>query len=150
MLVQPKTLVLFVHGFLGNETSFANFPLDLIQSIRQQYKIRNLEARVFPFFSTAGDPNKAVHMLYNWLILNGTQPEYDAVIIIAHSMGGLIAADAIRKLWEVERNIKEPMLTRPKSFVLASGDLKLGDLRPTASKQDLKNEVEKLQKEVSI
>ena len=143
-----KTLILFVHGFLGNETSFGNFPLDLIQSIRLQYKIRNLEARVFPFFSTTGDPNKSVNMLYNWLILNATQPEYESVIIIAHSMGGLICGDAIRKLWEQDRNIKEPMLTRPKSFVLAAGELSLGDLRPKSSKEDLKKEVNKLQKDI--
>ena len=63
-------------------------------------------------------------------------------------MGGLISADAIRKLWERDRNEPEPLLTRPKSFILASGDLELGDLRPKSSKEDLTREVEKLQLEV--
>ena len=51
---KPKTLILFVHGFLGSESSFCDFPLDLIQSLRQIHKISDIEARIFPFFQTKG------------------------------------------------------------------------------------------------
>jgi hypothetical protein len=147
-MIAPKTLILFVHGFLGSESSFGNFPLDLVQSIRQQYKVRNLEARLFPFFSTKGDPNKSVNMLYNWLLLNAAEPEYEAVIIIGHSMGGLIAADAIRKLWQNKRNQHEPLLLRTKSFSLATAEVEIKELRTKTSKEDLSKELQDLKENV--
>ncbi|KAI8925895.1 hypothetical protein BC831DRAFT_400617, partial [Entophlyctis helioformis] len=91
---QPKVLLLFVHGFLGSETSFSTFPLDLLSALRQSHRLLNLEARVLPRFETKGDPTRSVNLLYNWLVLNAAAPEYEAVIILAHSMGGLIAVDA--------------------------------------------------------
>ncbi|KAI8908486.1 hypothetical protein EDD86DRAFT_18345 [Gorgonomyces haynaldii] len=94
----PKILVLFVHGFMGSETSFASFPLDTLQMLREFHQIEDLEARVVPRFESKGDITKAVHSLHNWLLMNATMPEYEGVIIIAHSMGGLIGADALLKL----------------------------------------------------
>jgi NAD(P)H-dependent FMN reductase len=134
MTFHPKTLVLFVHGFLGSESSFVSFPLDLIQAIRTLYKIPNLEARLFPFFSTKGDPNKSVHLLYNWLILNATQPEYEAVIIVCHSMGGLIAVEAVRKLQQFQKGEE----LNDKTFEIASANLDLGDLNRKNSNSQLK------------
>jgi NAD(P)H-dependent FMN reductase len=134
MTFHPKTLVLFVHGFLGSESSFVSFPLDLIQAIRTLYKIPNLEARLFPFFSTKGDPNKSVHLLYNWLILNATQPEYEAVIIVCHSMGGLIAVEAVSKLQQFQKGEE----VSAKTFEVASANLDLGDLNRKNSNSQLK------------
>ncbi|KAI8896350.1 hypothetical protein BC833DRAFT_103433 [Globomyces pollinis-pini] len=106
----PKTLLLFVHGFLGSESSFSNFPLDLVQSIRTQYKIPNIEARVFPFFATKGDPNKAINLLYNWLLLNATQPEYEGVIIMAHSMGKYWHSKKMMSLYQIiQRSLRLPL-----------------------------------------
>jgi hypothetical protein len=70
----------------------------LLQSLKDHYKIRNLEARLVPRFPTKGNVDHAVALLHNWLVLNALSSEYEGVMIIAHSMGGLIAADAIIKL----------------------------------------------------
>lgn len=100
---------------------------------------------MFPFFATKGDPEKAINSLYNWLLLNASQPEYDSVIILAHSMGGLIATDAFRKLLAlrrknslactaalaVEKNAdeeeEERALVKSKHLSIASADVDLRD-----------------------
>ncbi|KAJ3323588.1 hypothetical protein HDV06_001612 [Boothiomyces sp. JEL0866] len=124
MPYEQKTLILFVHGFLGSESSFSSFPLDLVQSVRSLYGIPNLEARVFPFFPTKGDPNKAINFLYNWLLMNATYPEYEAVIIMCHSMGGLIAADAWRKIQKLQSN--DPIIPdTTKEFQMASAEYQI-------------------------
>lgn len=98
--MRQKILILFVHGFLGSESSFESFPLDLLHSLRSHYGIQDLEVRITPRFESKGNIDRAINSLYNWLIMNATWPEYQGVIIIAHSMGGLIAADACRKLFK--------------------------------------------------
>ncbi|KAJ3314108.1 hypothetical protein HDV04_001139 [Boothiomyces sp. JEL0838] len=124
MPYEQKILILFVHGFLGSENSFSSFPLDLVQSVRSLYAIPNLEARVFPFFPTKGDPNKAINFLYNWLLMNATFPEYEAVIIMCHSMGGLIAADAWRKIQKLQSN--DPIIPdTTKEFQMASAEYQI-------------------------
>jgi hypothetical protein len=79
--MESRILILFVHGFLGSESSFCSFPLDLVQLLRQRYHLARIEARVFPFFDTKGDPEKAINMLYNWLLLNACAPEYEGVVL---------------------------------------------------------------------
>ena len=98
MINTPKVLILFVHGFLGSETSFASFPADLLQSLKDHFSVTNLEARVLPRFASKGNVDLVVNSLYNYLVLNCCQPEYTGVIILAHSMGGLISVDAFRKI----------------------------------------------------
>ncbi|KAJ3268020.1 hypothetical protein HK104_005512, partial [Borealophlyctis nickersoniae] len=103
-----KTLLLFVHGFLGSEASFATFPIDLVNHLREIHKLHSIEARVFPRFDTKGDPTAAVNQLCNWLLLNAGAPEYDSVVIIAHSMGGIMAVDAYRKLKALTEEVLGP------------------------------------------
>ncbi|KAL2914267.1 hypothetical protein HK105_206213 [Polyrhizophydium stewartii] len=94
-----KTLVLFVHGFQGSETSFGGFPVDVVRALRPGGRgPRDVEARVLPRFATAGSAERAAARLHNWLLLNAAPPEYDAVVVLAHSMGGLVAVDAWRAL----------------------------------------------------
>ncbi|KAJ3345960.1 hypothetical protein HDU91_007179 [Kappamyces sp. JEL0680] len=144
----PKILLLFVHGFLGSESSFGSFPLDLVLAIRTRYRIARLEARIFPFFATKGDPEKAINHLYNWLLLNAAVPEYEGVILCGHSMGGLISTDAFRKILKLNRPVLaleeppsylEPSSTKSKHLSLASASLELHDLKNKNSREDLEH-----------
>ena len=90
-----KTLLLFVHGFGGSSESFSSFPLELLHSLRTRYSIKRLECRILPSFDSKGENFKQVNHLCNWLLMNAAYPEFDSVIIIAHSMGGLLAVDGI-------------------------------------------------------
>jgi hypothetical protein len=56
-----------------------------------------MEARVVPRFDTKGNVDHAIALLHNWLLLNASY-EYEGVVIVAHSMGALIAADALLKI----------------------------------------------------
>ncbi|KAJ3172534.1 hypothetical protein HDU88_005862 [Geranomyces variabilis] len=107
----PKTMLLFVHGFLGSESSFEDFPLDLAARVRAS-GARDIEVRIFPRFDTKGDPTRAVNQLCNWLMLNAAQPEYHGVIVLAHSMGGLMAVDAYRKLYGIWNEEEEERLAK--------------------------------------
>ncbi|KAJ3177316.1 hypothetical protein HDU87_004568 [Geranomyces variabilis] len=107
----PKTMLLFVHGFLGSESSFEDFPLDLAARVRAA-GARDIEVRIFPRFDTKGDPTRAVNQLCNWLMLNAAQPEYHGVIVLAHSMGGLMAVDAYRKLYGLWNEEEEERLAK--------------------------------------
>ncbi|KAI8590390.1 hypothetical protein BDZ88DRAFT_394772, partial [Geranomyces variabilis] len=49
----PKTMLLFVHGFLGSESSFEDFPLDLAARVRAAGAC-DIEVRIFPRFDTKG------------------------------------------------------------------------------------------------
>ena len=93
----------------GDEGSFYNFPLDLIRSLPAPGAF---EARVLPKFSTKGDLTRAVHQLCNWLLLNTLQ--YSGCILLCHSLGGLIAADALSRLSQFH--------PRPKILAILSYD----------------------------
>ncbi|KAJ3217898.1 hypothetical protein HDU67_007049 [Dinochytrium kinnereticum] len=101
-----RTLLLFVHGFFGSEASFGTFPADLVHSLRRPpYDLRGLECRMLPTYDCKGDIGKAVNHL---LTMNAAAPEYDSVVILAHSMGGLLAVDAFRKLYDSDREWLPP------------------------------------------
>ncbi|KAJ3021142.1 hypothetical protein HKX48_009166 [Thoreauomyces humboldtii] len=107
-LIPAKTMLLFVHGFLGSEHSFEDFPLDVGERLRgAPNSLRNVEVRIFPRFDTKGDPTRAVNQLCNWLLLNATEPEFSGVVIMAHSMGGLMCVDAYRKLYGLEKELEK-------------------------------------------
>ncbi|KAI9091774.1 hypothetical protein DFS34DRAFT_634858 [Phlyctochytrium arcticum] len=107
-LAPAKTLLLFVHGFLGSEQSFETFPLDLATTVQTKHHLRNIEIRLFPCFDTKGDPTRAVNQLCNWLLLNAQAPEYSGVIVLGHSMGGIMAVDAFRRLYGLVEDVGGP------------------------------------------
>jgi alpha-beta hydrolase superfamily lysophospholipase len=53
----------------------------------------SFEVRILPRFDSKGNIELAVRHLCNWLLLNATLFEFGSVIILAHSMGGLLAID---------------------------------------------------------
>ncbi|KAJ3119451.1 hypothetical protein HK098_005495 [Nowakowskiella sp. JEL0407] len=108
-----KTLILFLHGFMGSDMSFGSFPSDIIQTLSQRYNLNNVETQIYPKFETKGDHRQIVAQLAAWLETNVRctgmprdiddvsvdeetilEVEYDGVIILGHSMGGIFAVDA--------------------------------------------------------
>ena len=93
-----KALLLFIHGFMGGEDSFVDFPLHVLQSLKSQLQLQNIEGRILPKFESKGDVHRVTNQLVNWLMLNASQREYSHVILLCHSMGGILAANAIIKM----------------------------------------------------
>jgi pimeloyl-ACP methyl ester carboxylesterase len=90
-------LFVFVHGFLGSEESFESFPLDLESFMNNQSC--PCQSKIYPKYDTKGNNQRQVIALVDWLLLNATTVQYSKVILLAHSMGGLLAVDAYRQLY---------------------------------------------------
>ncbi|KAJ6552244.1 hypothetical protein DFH09DRAFT_1167448 [Mycena vulgaris] len=85
--------LVYIHGFQGNDTSFQTFPTDLQQhlsaNIPPHLNIK-IQTSLYPTYKSRKPISVATQNFLAWL---STQPP-GPVILIAHSMGGLLAADA--------------------------------------------------------
>ncbi|KAK1961818.1 hypothetical protein LY78DRAFT_750004 [Colletotrichum sublineola] len=105
----PRTLLLcFVHGFKGNNNTFQDFPNDLKRSVTKQLPDHRVESIVYPQYETKGELAQATEAFLSWLKeqvmevrkanVEKPWPPKDrevGVILVAHSMGGFVAADAL-------------------------------------------------------
>lgn len=105
-LAQKKLLLVFVHGFASNDATFEGFP-EHIRTVLSTSLFCQVEALLYPTYSTTGNFSNAVDDFCAWLLeatekqLEGDEntPHRDCwTIIMGHSMGGLLAADAVIKL----------------------------------------------------
>ncbi|KAI9740184.1 MAG: hypothetical protein M1834_004762 [Cirrosporium novae-zelandiae] len=103
-----KTLLLcFIHGFKGGDDTFGGFPKHLRNLISQELPHLDVQAVTYPKFETRGDLNDCVAKFREWLqnrvidieVAHSTpSPTVDPsvrVILIGHSMGGIVAAETI-------------------------------------------------------
>ncbi|KAK0732825.1 hypothetical protein B0T21DRAFT_349795 [Apiosordaria backusii] len=104
-----KTLLLcFIHGFKGNDHTFGpsqSFPTHLLSLLRPSLPKLNLEFLIYPTFETRGDLTDCVNRFRDWLLnkvidlevsLGTPSPTVEPgvrVILIGHSMGGIVAAE---------------------------------------------------------
>ncbi|KAJ7753888.1 hypothetical protein B0H14DRAFT_2979703 [Mycena olivaceomarginata] len=92
---EPRTLIhlVYIHGFQGNDTSFQTFPTDLqvhlSAHIPSHLNIK-IQSSLYPTYKSRKPIALATQNFLAWL---STQPP-GPVILLAHSMGGLLAADA--------------------------------------------------------
>ena len=89
-----KTPVIFVHGIGG---SVRNFAAIVAQLDRQLYK------PWFFYYPSGGDLDQLAEIFYN-IFLSGkaVPPSTTPAIIVAHSMGGLVAREALNKYQGIE------------------------------------------------
>ncbi|CAK7272418.1 hypothetical protein SEPCBS119000_005115 [Sporothrix epigloea] len=105
----PRILLLcFVHGFKGDDATFQTFPNDLKNAVAALVpdSVR-VETVVYPRYETTGELAAASQKFLEWLELHVMDvreanhvpwlPENRSVevILVAHSMGGFVAADAL-------------------------------------------------------
>ncbi|KXT05400.1 hypothetical protein AC578_10967 [Pseudocercospora eumusae] len=103
-----KTLLLvFIHGFKGDDATFHNFPKDLRALLSHSLPRINVLAVQYPKYETRGDLKDCVARLVEWLqnkvidleVANATpSPTVDPsvhVVLCGHSMGGIVAAEAL-------------------------------------------------------
>ncbi|GJC87610.1 hypothetical protein ColLi_10448 [Colletotrichum liriopes] len=105
----PRTLLLcFIHGFKGNDNTFHDFPDDLKRSVTKQLPDHRVESTVYPQYETKGELAQATEAFLSWLKeqvmevrkanVEKPWPPKDrevGVVLVAHSMGGFVAADAL-------------------------------------------------------
>ncbi|KXX75555.1 hypothetical protein MMYC01_207621 [Madurella mycetomatis] len=104
-----KTLLLcFIHGFKGDEDTFGHnyaFTKDLRELVAGALPKVNVQAIIYPKYETRGDLGDCVSRFRDWLlnkvidleVAAGTpSPTIDPsvrVILVGHSMGGIVAAE---------------------------------------------------------
>ncbi|KAH6956555.1 hypothetical protein DER45DRAFT_523793 [Fusarium avenaceum] len=105
----PRTLLLcFIHGFKGTDNTFHEFPYDLKAAVAKQLPDDKVESIVYPRYETAGELAQAAEAFLGWLkerVMDIRKkksekpwPPHDrdvGVVLVAHSMGGFVAADSL-------------------------------------------------------
>ncbi|KAL8652210.1 MAG: hypothetical protein Q9226_004367 [Calogaya cf. arnoldii] len=87
-----KLLLIYVHGFTGNETSFQKFPTDVHDlASRKLLDAYTVQSIVYPKYKSRKKIDFARDEFSSWL------REYESartdIILLGHSMGGLLAAE---------------------------------------------------------
>ncbi|EME47310.1 hypothetical protein DOTSEDRAFT_69292 [Dothistroma septosporum NZE10] len=103
-----KTLLLvFIHGFKGTDHTFQSFPKDLKSALALSLRKIDVLAIQYPQYETRGDLKDCVARFKEWLqnkvidleVANRTpSPTVDPsvhVVLCGHSMGGIVAAEAL-------------------------------------------------------
>lgn len=97
----------FIHGFKGDEETFFQFPEKLRNLVAESVPDLNVHTAVYPKYDTRGDLAVCVEDFKEWLQGQITDLETHAatplaiqnpsvgVILVAHSVGGLVAADTL-------------------------------------------------------
>ncbi|PVU88926.1 hypothetical protein BB559_004294 [Furculomyces boomerangus] len=96
-------LLIFVHGFMGSNDSFCDFPLrlkEILSTLLSDYTVQSI---VYPTYKTRKDLTQAVEAFNTWLVSQiraiyddnalGTRKNIK-IILIGHSMGGLLIGDS--------------------------------------------------------
>jgi len=90
-----KLLLVYIHGFMGNETSFQSFPAHLhnLLSVTLDDLGWYVHTKVYPKFKTRHNISVATEGFSKWLV-QFENPGTD-VILLGHSMGGILAAEVV-------------------------------------------------------
>ncbi|KAK7521209.1 uncharacterized protein IWZ02DRAFT_453010 [Phyllosticta citriasiana] len=87
-------LLIFVHGFMGDETSFQSFPAHLHNVVTLTLsETHAVHTKIYPRYRSRRRLQHATEEFSRWL-----QPHLDPdtdVILLGHSMGGLLTADVV-------------------------------------------------------
>jgi pimeloyl-ACP methyl ester carboxylesterase len=89
-----KLLLIFVHGFLGDETSFQSFPAHIHNIVSETLTSTHIvHTKIYPRYKSRGQLEIIAENFSAWLAPHES-PERD-VILIGHSMGGLLDAEVV-------------------------------------------------------
>ncbi|RVD86558.1 uncharacterized protein DFL_004827 [Arthrobotrys flagrans] len=136
-MARKRTLLLvFIHGFKGGDDTFGLFPEHLQQTLQKFLPNISVKAVVYPRYETRGNLPAAVKRFREWLQdlvldtedLNGNRSLIDPsvrVVLLAHSMGGIVAADTLLSILD-----DEPIRKKPTSPSSSSSSSRSGSLDP--------------------
>ncbi|ORX36872.1 hypothetical protein BD324DRAFT_651349 [Kockovaella imperatae] len=101
-------LLVWVHGFKGNEVTFESFPDRIKHLLETTHPSLKIVSKVFPAYQTRGELNAATLAFVDWLTSLVVELENDhgagggagkaRIVLMGHSMGGLLIADAARDI----------------------------------------------------
>ncbi|KAL2135078.1 hypothetical protein VTI74DRAFT_9894 [Chaetomium olivicolor] len=87
-------LVVYIHGFMGNNSSFRSFPAHVHAFLKYLLaETHVIHTKIYPRYKTYNSIELACENFSKWLAPHES-PTTD-VILVGHSMGGLLAADVV-------------------------------------------------------
>ncbi|KAL7410976.1 hypothetical protein BDY24DRAFT_371693 [Mrakia frigida] len=109
MADSTNILLVFVHGFKGDDSTFKKFPERVNHIVQETFTESVIvESIVFPAYETKGDLGAATDAFIDWLASLTVEKENGEglgrgagkarIVLCGHSMGGLLAADALLKI----------------------------------------------------
>jgi pimeloyl-ACP methyl ester carboxylesterase len=105
-----KLLVIYVHGFMGNDTSFQSFPAHVHRYLKLALSDSHVvHSKVYPRYKTYKSIEIARDNFSTWL--EPLESPKTDVILVGHSMGGLLAADVVLKASSLMHPIKPSLAT---------------------------------------
>ncbi|ODN79712.1 hypothetical protein L202_03636 [Cryptococcus amylolentus CBS 6039] len=146
MTTEPKDLLLlvWVHGFKGNDVTFESFPDRICHLLRTTHESLRVESRVFPMYQTRGELHAATLAFVDWLTELVVNLENDhgqgggagkaKIVLMGHSMGGLLCADTLR---DIARNTREEDPMWPKVVGILAFDTPYLGLHPHTFKHHI-------------
>ncbi|KAF9268142.1 hypothetical protein L218DRAFT_918476 [Marasmius fiardii PR-910] len=113
---QDILLIIFIHGFKGDDQTFAQFPQRLQNILVDSLPNFRVESHIFPAYETRGELNEAVARFADWLTTLTVQKEAQyggagkaKIVLCGHSMGGLLAADAVKEFVKTRPDNSAPI-----------------------------------------
>ncbi|KZT72503.1 hypothetical protein DAEQUDRAFT_663996 [Daedalea quercina L-15889] len=110
-------LVIYIHGFKGTDSTFAQFPQRLQHILSETIEKTIVECVVFPAYEVSC--NEAVVRFADWLTNLTVQREVAngsgggagkaKVVLCGHSMGGLLAADSLIEFVRTRPDSRAPL-----------------------------------------
>jgi pimeloyl-ACP methyl ester carboxylesterase len=87
-------LIVYIHGFMGNDSSFRSFPAHVHSYLKETLQETHvIHSKIYPRYKTYKSLDVARDNFSKWLEPHES-PKTD-VVLIGHSMGGLLAADIV-------------------------------------------------------
>jgi len=143
-------LIVFIHGFKGTDTTFENFPSKIEHVLTETIENLKVECILFPAYETKGQLNAAVEHFADWLTTLTVQREVanglgggagkTNIVLCGHSMGGLLAADALRAFVNSRPDKSAPLW--PKIIACIAFDTPYLGLHPAVFKNSATKAVE--------
>ncbi|KAK9429066.1 hypothetical protein V1505DRAFT_375169 [Lipomyces doorenjongii] len=137
-------LIVYVHGFKGDSTTFLQFPQHVEQRLKQIYPSTTIVSVVYPPYDTKGELTVAVNAFLSFLetkvidleVANGTGSPVISptvgVILVGHSMGGLVISDTT-----IQILTRDPTIVFPKVIGLLCFDSPFLGLHSSVFAQDV-------------
>ncbi|KAK1831526.1 hypothetical protein QBC39DRAFT_258764 [Podospora conica] len=114
-------LLCFIHGFKGNDDTFGDFPKHLQDTVTNNLPDDKVTSVVYPRYETKGELAQSSTAFLEWLkeqVMNLRKEHLDTpwppndrsvgVILVAHSMGGFVASDALFQILDSRHHNPSP------------------------------------------
>ncbi|OAQ64567.1 catalytic protein [Pochonia chlamydosporia 170] len=93
-LTKRKLLIIYIHGFYGNDQSFKSFPAHVHALLKELlFDTHVIHSKIYPRYKTYKAIEVARDNFSAWL--EPHEGDGTDVVLVGHSMGGLLAADVI-------------------------------------------------------